>query len=238
MKTELLNYSKKQKVKGKKHWRRELREATPEVGEKWDIYGMRLIEIAELAYPDDKKECAMQLRQRFLESSPPSVTAKIYDAERALKATSTSGRKRLSFDSLLQMARDLQQEQPKSVMWSGQKQSVLSNVENVAKAVAPPSFTRTQVYSSTCLLPQNGKEGETRQPTSSFTSQWQSGKATLNSKGVCSYCKNQNHSRIDCWKASKSCLICGKDHHIEQCPKYDPNYRTKSKSKEWKRTGN
>ena len=59
---------KKQKIGGKTYWRRELGNATLGDGEGLDIYGMRLVEIAELAYPDSKSEAARHLREHYLKS--------------------------------------------------------------------------------------------------------------------------------------------------------------------------
>jgi hypothetical protein len=49
---------------------------------------MHLVELAGREYPGDEKECALQLRQRFLESLPPSFKVKVIDAEQALRVTS------------------------------------------------------------------------------------------------------------------------------------------------------
>jgi hypothetical protein len=107
MKKELLSYFKKRKVGGKKYWRKQLSEATLEDGEGLDIYGMRLIKLAELAYPTDKKESASQLRQHFFRTIPSTVTTKVLDAERALRATSGGRKKHLTFNCIMDMARDL-----------------------------------------------------------------------------------------------------------------------------------
>ena len=38
----------------------------------------------------------------------------------------------------------------------------------------------------------------------------------------CSHCGKGNHSENSCWRANQSCLICGGDHLMKVCPKYDP----------------
>jgi hypothetical protein len=75
MKCQLLDYHRSHRVGGKCYWRQELAKASPTFDESWDIFGLRLVELAELAYPNDKKECASQLRQHFLEALPPSFTS-------------------------------------------------------------------------------------------------------------------------------------------------------------------
>ena len=44
----------------------------------------------------------------------------------------------------------------------------------------------------------------------------------------CDHCGRLNHNISECWRASRSCLICGKDHHMEQCSQFDPNHRSRS----------
>ena len=65
-------------------------------GEDYDIFGMRLTDLAEKTYHDDEKECALQFRTRFLSVVPSNVAVKVKDAERTIKVT-TDGHKRLIF---------------------------------------------------------------------------------------------------------------------------------------------
>ena len=65
MREQLLKYFNKQKIGGKTYWRRELGNAT--LGDEGlDIYGMRLVEIAELAYPNFKSVAACHLNEHYL----------------------------------------------------------------------------------------------------------------------------------------------------------------------------
>jgi hypothetical protein len=50
MKCQLLDYHKSHKVGGKRYWRQEFAKASPNFDESWDIFGLRLVELAELAY--------------------------------------------------------------------------------------------------------------------------------------------------------------------------------------------
>jgi hypothetical protein len=46
----------------------------------------------------------------------------------------------------------------------------------------------------------------------------------------CSYCGKPGHFKRDCWRFLRVCLICGKSHSMEDCPKFDPSYRNRSRS--------
>ena len=79
---------------------------------------MRLTELAEKAYLSSKRECAAQLRQRFL-SEVPSLVSAVTDVERMLKATTSGAQKHLPFSGIMQLAKDLQKEQKlMNVMWT------------------------------------------------------------------------------------------------------------------------
>lgn len=211
MKTHLLDYYKKQKIGGKKYWRRKFEEATVESDEQWDLYGLRLMEMAELAFPSDKKECATQLRERFLKTLPPVVTSKVLDTERAMKATTDSKKKHIPFKSLLQIARDLQKsakEQTKAVM--------LNNMQRNS-TVASREFRSRRFSGSNSTQPrQSSSEGSTSSKRP-------------NSRG-CAYCGHLGHTLQNCWKAARRCLICGDDHILTQCPKFNPSHKSRNSS--------
>ena len=79
-------------------------EASPNEDESYDIFGMRL---AERAYPEDVRECAIRLRSLFFSVMPQVVVTMVNDAEGMLKATTSGVQKHLPFFGLTQMAKDL-----------------------------------------------------------------------------------------------------------------------------------
>jgi hypothetical protein len=216
MKKQLLQFYKKQKVGSTSFWKKELSHAFPEPDEKLDIYGMRLIELAKFAYPKSSSDSARQLRKHFLETIPSAMTTKIADAERTLRATTSSKAKYLKFSSIMQMATDLQKEnkQSKTVMWT-------------TKTDSPPQNTNYNYGPQSFNVQQHTSNSKPQHPQINSFQQ----SASHNSPG-CSYCKKPNHIKKDCWRASNSCLICGQGHHLEKCPRYDPNYRSKSQKQQ------
>ena len=175
--------------------------AVPEDGEDLDLFGLRLTELAKLAFPKDAKECAAQLRNAYLKAIPPSIVSKILDVERAQKA-STGGKKRhLQFSAISMMAKDIQEQvyKSKSILWT--------------------SGAKPEGECPNCW--QNGAKREQ-------TSRNGSGKSSPTDKNeygriVCSYCKHPGHHLSSCWKALKKCLICGGNHSMQRCDRYNPD---------------
>ena len=202
MKEELLSYYKKLKVGRRSHWRKQLAEMVPEMDEPYDIFGMKLAEIAQLAYPDDKREGASQLRIKFLSKLPAYILAEIKSTERSNKATTRGKSKYLPFSAITELARELQVSQPKqaSVMWT----TSLPEKNEVNERIFKPTN-------------RNNANRETVSPRK--PSQHRNNGQDSN----CTYCKKDGHTRKDCWREGNLCLICGQGHHIEKCPKYNPN---------------
>lgn len=252
MKKALLHYYRKKKIGGKAYWKKKLDSATPLVGEDYEIFGMRLTEMAELSYPGHKKECARRLRKKFLSGLPLPVSSKIADAERALKVTSRGKRKYLPFSELLQLATDLQRDQDKKqVMFSQQQDSFSSHNRESSTArnfrgsepsrgfresepsrgfrdSVPSKGFRDSVPSRGSREsgpPRNFREFRPQRSSSAGPLKNHSPSVDPVGGGIgCSYCGRPNHRRSDCWRASGRCLICGCDHAMRDCPKFDPQF--------------
>jgi hypothetical protein len=226
--------------------------ATPEVDESYDIYGMRLVSMAELAFPADKKECASQLRQQFLNSIAPTIRSKLVDSERSLRAVTGRRQKHFPFSTLIEEAYELQQELPqlRTALYTSHQQSNLqpksSSFQTQHRPVQSGEFRPQRLTPKARPLDRGHPRPNNQTPSSSqcFKSQpdnvQSSSQRQLFSQAqprnfgtsdkCCHYCQNPNHLLKDCWKASKLCLICGKDHHLRQCSRYNPNYRPRSLS--------
>lgn len=247
MKAEIIDYCKKLKVGGKSYWRKKFSKAEPETSEAWNIFGMRLIELAERAYPNDKKECANHLREQFLKTVPAVVTTKVRDTERSLKATSNGRQNHLSFSAIMEIAKDIQQQQQERqqlVLMSAEPNKYLKDDQESSSDNVPvksrvfhakgrsagrrgPSKTSKQQATS------KKQQSQVSSPTKSGTKAGPSGirlSAANREPKICSNCGIYNHSLSECWRAKNACLICGKDHLMNDCPRFDPDYKTSRES--------
>ena len=125
MKERLLSYYKKQKIGGKTYWKKQFDGATPNFNESLDLFGIRLKELAEMAFPKSTKECAEHLRKHFLTNIPTRTYEKILELEKGMKATSGGKKKRFNFATIMQLAVDLmpQTPNPPSIMWADKLQT-------------------------------------------------------------------------------------------------------------------
>ena len=222
MKSELLQYYKEQRIGSKKYWKKQLELLTIETNETYDMFGIRLVELAKRAYPNNKKECAQEVRKAFLNCLPPFILVKIKDAERASNAAAGS-KKHLPFKSLMNMAKDLQVEgvKSKTVMWT----SSLNQQEAVKHDHSPQNRALSNKKTS--------HQNERGSPPPFFykmdTSPRQRTYRSANRNTECFFCHRMGHHKSECWRAAKRCLICGGPHTMEDCPRYDKDYRSKSR---------
>ena len=166
---------------------------------------MRLISLAESAYPRDERECATQLRAKFLSSVPAEVAKHLKDTERTMKATTGGKKKYLPFTTMIQMAREVQKDLDRtshSIMW-----------------VSDPSGRKGAVA---------GRGAEEASPT--FSREWSNQQRARKYSGTsdqkCSFCSKTTHTLAECWRANNACLICGSTSHLmEGCPRFKPDYR-------------
>ena len=234
MKTQLLDYYRKQKVGSKSYWKKQLSEATPDLTEGYDIYGLRLVELAELAYPLDKKECASQLREHFLKTLPPIVSTKVRDTERSLKASTKGKYSHLTFSTIMEIAKEVQQQksQPKNVMWATPGE-LPANQQQLSPSLGQSRVfrSRNQPYSPPRHYQQNPPKNRSHARQQEKFPDMSRLRGTDDALSGCSFCGNSNHVRRDCWRKNGSCLICGGQHFRRDCPNYDPAYQANSRSR-------
>lgn len=226
MKKQLLSYYKKQKVGGRQFWREKMKEMSPEPNEGYDVFGLKLIEVTNLAYPSDPKESAKQLREHFFRKIPSEIVSKIEDAERALKCSGKRRSKHLPFNDVIDMAKDLQKRlktETRPVMCTQQQYNGNKKQQESGRRSRQFSNSRRR---------DNSKYGKSNRYGERLSSANGAGNSS------CSHCGNPNHSLSDCWRALKLCLICGKNHDMSDCPRYDPHYRTNSSTREESVPGN
>ena len=160
---------------------------------------MRLIELGELAYGPAKRQGAKQVRKRFLDTINPRVTEKILDAEEIRKMA--SDKSKFDFSELMELASKYQKKMlgVSSIHYSRPLAKPCDKVQNIQESEEGVSITDKVIYNKSSM-----------------------------SKVRCHFCNKMGHMQKDCWRKTKSCLICGKDHLMNQCPKYDPRYKSVS----------
>ena len=264
MKERLLAHYKKQKIGGRAYWRKRFEEAAPKPDETLDLFGMRLMELAELAFPKSPKEAAKMLRQTFLMQIPQRIREKISDMEKVMKAT--SGQKHLNFSAITQLAADLQAELPRShtIMWSDDLQKHVQSHPD-SNNNREPSRGR-QFWSQGHLRHQTPeRDGDChflskldKRWQGESPNYWQSNRAdhqrrwhspdvrynarhrsssrpwtseraknsdsSMKQHLYCSYCGKKNHNQSSCWRAKNACLICGGEHKMKECSRYNPKF--------------
>ena len=213
MKKYLLSYYKDKCVGTKKYWREKLETLSPEPEEPFDIFGLRLLEVAKMAY-SKKNEAAEAVRKPFLRQMPSHVRSRITDAE-LLNAAQGHGNF-LPFKALMTLAKRVQAEggKPKSVMWS-------STVPNSGSTIANDSESNEDKKSG---APQKERTYKNRKLSNSPPSRSNQSRSIS-----CHHCRNRGHKRSECWIRQGLCRICGGRHKMEECPRYDPDYRSKSR---------
>lgn len=192
MKKELLTWYKKQNVGSKSYWQKQFRDAQPNSQESLDLYGMRLVELYQLAYPRESTERSKELRSHFLNTVPPEVADGVKDAMRVVKATNKKAK--IKFSTIVEIAHGVWQDRPKMVNWAyqGGKRPISNSFERREKVVSPTK---------------NSPEKRFRR-----------------SSTFCNYCKKKNHTMNNCWRAKRVCLICGGNHVMKDCPKFNPRF--------------
>jgi len=217
MKMELLRYYRDKKIGSRSYWKAVFERSSPEPDETYDLYGMRLMSIAELAYPKDKLECARQLRKQFLSSVSSVIANKVADAERMLEITSKRKRKYLSFEELARMATKLQEEESgktRTIMWAELPAEGSGQSTRAEKSVQTGPIHPSHGGASVSRVWSRNRTFNSRQSLQSRQNSQQ-----------CSFCHRTNHHRDNCWRAANLCGICGENHPIDRCPNYDPEYR-------------
>ena len=163
---------------------------------------------------------------------PSHITAKIEDSEQAIKISSGGKTKSLPFSSLIELATDMRHKdssvRPKAVMWASAPPDVYHS--NAVQSSSPDPRYQHQESGS-----RRGPTFENQQEAFDYYESRQGNRSGDFKRGTgtprCTHCRIPGHHRDECWRRSGSCLICGKSHFIESCPKYDSRYRSRSQSR-------
>lgn len=70
LKERLLDWFRTYQVQGAKRWKRELKNVNMKNGDSFKLFALRVHELAQKAYPQDKKECVRRMQERFTKATP------------------------------------------------------------------------------------------------------------------------------------------------------------------------
>lgn len=195
IKPQLLGYYKNKHLDSRESWRNKLLEAKMKTGESIEVFGLRLLNIAHRAFPEDRSERESQLRKSFLKGIPSALSVQIGNTERINK--SVTGKKRLKYSAMTELAKDLALEKTeKRVTWT-------------ASGARP----KTE-------LPSDQEERVTGRPLRAIPNNKGKDKPGL----PCTYCHKENHTKDSCWRYKGLCLVCGGNHSMRNCRYYNPEH--------------
>lgn len=102
MKAELLSFYRTQKISGARHWREKLGEASMRPDESLKLYGLRLRDLGQKAYPHDDRECVREIRHRFLRTVPEEFAQQVQFTEGT--SLVTGHEKKLPWATIMRLA--------------------------------------------------------------------------------------------------------------------------------------
>ena len=190
MKKELLAWFKKEKIGGRTYWREKFQKVEPDDGETFDLYGLRLKEVARKAFIKSGSERDKQLKARFLDTIDANIAEKIRDTNRTVKAT--TGKKGLDFAAMTGLAREMQKEECKKVTWVKQSPQFTAGNLSFDRANAQPSSFSNRISHESRTF--RTSSFNNRDHSSSRTSSGSRSK----SNARCFYCKKTGHIKSEC----------------------------------------
>jgi hypothetical protein len=210
LKTELLRWYKTQKIGKRSYWRRELRKVTIEPGEKLYLYGMRLMNMAQQGYENDK-ECAREAREQFLRSVPGQFSREVRTIERHSRIERGYSYK-LPWKSLMGLARDMDETSGKTTRAS------LDDVRAVGVR-----FAACHVEDDGRDTLSQGNRPDVASSNRGFAPNRRSShrvqRRRVPNDDFCMWCGKYGHLETEC-RTRQSCYNCNEvGHFAAQCPK-------------------
>lgn len=209
LKERMLDWFKTYQVQGAKRWKRELRSIKMEEGGSFKMFAIQVQELAEKAYPNDKKECARRMQERFTKGTPQWFNEKLGQRQ-DMKEMMSLGHK-LHWNDMIKQAEkedkllrdkrwkkvEIREEALELGVWQTQKRGM--NYGRAEQAQHDKVFTNRN-YSS---------NQEKQSPVNNYI------------PFVCYWCGQPGHIARNCRLNSRVCFICGQSGHLRSdCPDY------------------
>ena len=210
MKASLLQWIKAQGLGKTRRWKTELQQAVMRKDETIKLYCMRLEEVAQRAYPGDRKECARQLKSIFVKTAPIEFLKQMEERER-IKVALRQG-KSLTWGEIVELA-EWADKRVKRAQRQGQDDEIDEELTR--------RLCNLKTATSTASL---GTVTDGERPSRVFKNSSQLHVAAPSStKLYCNWCGKLGHEQTMCWKKLGCCGICGSDEHtITGCSRYVP----------------
>ena len=231
MKLELLKQYDTLKIKGTRQWRTEFYNTKMKDDETIVLYGGRLKQLAERAFPDTNMETQSELRHHFCDTVPEWFKREMKMVESIDRRTGRG--KHLSWSDRMSLAREEEGKRRKLEDRSNLK-SVNYGQLSMPSSVGDP--TKTAAAVTTCASPTTDKPMKTEWTCSTictfckkpghsiancFAKQRQQPRKTNSGKTKCMFCGRNNHDITMCRDLRKTCVMCeGEIHKVKDCPLY------------------
>ena len=206
LKMKLLEWFRGEKQSQRSRSEGEFEKATMLHGDTLQIFALRLERMAELAFPDSRRERERLLCRKFKREVPANFHKVLTDSERHLALIGKKSR--LDWTTMLQLATAEDRHVKEQVIVSDDDQGAVwfsrpSNPSREGAAIPNrgPRY-RTTYNNSNRSPPPRGNMRDNKTPL------------------TCQWCGKRSHTEQGCWLKAGLCLACGsKEHSVDACPK-------------------
>ena len=222
MKEELQVWYKSRKRGGTRYWREQLMEAEMKNGEELRLYGMRLLEIGQKAYPHSDRDCLKEVKYHFLNTIPREFANYIRQSEQMIKVVDRE--RKLKWADIMKLAEEEDEQRERTIRHERQEiktsQRVWFSREETRSAQQQHSKDQAM------RMKDQGQEGATVYNSRTYTSQKSSPPAPISASSrssSCQWCGRAGHAIDACWRKKGACVLCGNmAHSRENCPRFRP----------------
>ena len=181
--------------------------AVMKIGESVSRYGLRLESLFRVAYPGRSQQTSKTLQRKFRESVPSEFRTQLGTMQSVQK---TLNQQELTWDAVKSVASQYDTssrlEEANEAVWTTRQQAPISPPVRISEERRPRDY-RTILRS-----PRNHSEPSRRRNYRD--------PAPAVEEEECDYCQRHGHTKRECRRYNRLCLLCGSpDHFIRACPR-------------------